>query len=651
MQRMRADEMMASLALQRSLAEGSSTDRFLLEKRAAAARDLATKRAAVAAALTPLATKATVATNAAAARTATSRTTKLTSNPTPTPTPTPARTPTPPAPTPTLPPVTGALPPHWEVVPSTRVSKKYYWNTLTDVTQYERPASLPPAPAAAAPKPNPYAARPAAAGAQQSAGSGGVQHGQQVQTHGGSKTVSRVDDASLSMIIEMGFDLASARRALLQFGGNVPAAIDALMDGTVGDPTPTPAPAAVVAPTLARPTPARTFKDGARTFKENPAMPATLDELNRRLAATAAAAAAPPMQRTYAMPPPQQLQQPTLTPAQSRAARRGVPPPEADATLAPTRSGGPTQKLRCEVCNLQFTGPVPYEEHITAKKHLANMAAQAKKLRAAPPRQSHAQSQSLHPVQTHDQSQLPRAQSLAHVPPVRAPIRASTRAPEIDDLLAMMDSFTAPVAAQRANGVAPGQLPRQQGGAGGVGSTIGSDPIRGHNDYGSGPAAAAPNTSTTGGKRAVQCRHWAKNGACPQMKRGKTCHFAHGDADAGTAPSVSRAALAASRAAPAAVAARGPPVAARGAPPPAAALYAPVVTTAPVAAPYAGAGEGAPAVHEECCVCLDAKRGSVLVPCGHTNMCMPCAKQVLASASPRCPLCCQFVSQAFPAHI
>jgi hypothetical protein len=31
----------------------------------------------------------------------------------------------------------------------------------------------------------------------------------------------------------------------------------------------------------------------------------------------------------------------------------------------------------------------------------------------------------------------------------------------------------------------------------------------------------------------------------------------------------------------------------------------------------------------ECIVCLDARRGSVLVPCGHANMCMPCAQELI----------------------
>ena len=56
---------------------------------------------------------------------------------------------------------------------------------------------------------------------------------------------SAVSDASLGTLIEMGFDAASSREALARNGGNVSAAIDALMDGGVAvEPPPPPPPAA-----------------------------------------------------------------------------------------------------------------------------------------------------------------------------------------------------------------------------------------------------------------------------------------------------------------------------------------------------------------------------------------------------------------------
>lgn len=58
----------------------------------------------------------------------------------------------------------------------------------------------------------------------------------------------------------------------------------------------------------------------------------------------------------------------------------------------------------------------------------------------------------------------------------------------------------------------------------------------------------------------------------------------------------------------------------------------------------------------ECIVCLDARRGSVLVPCGHTNMCMPCAQELIGAPlacgeTPLCPECRREVLHVFQAHL
>lgn len=55
----------------------------------------------------------------------------------------------------------------------------------------------------------------------------------------------------------------------------------------------------------------------------------------------------------------------------------------------------------------------------------------------------------------------------------------------------------------------------------------------------------------------------------------------------------------------------------------------------------------------ECCVCLDAPRGCVLVPCGHTNMCMSCAEALVSVQTEQalCPSCREPVRQVFKAHI
>ena len=67
-------------------------------------------------------------------------------------------------------------------------------------------------------------------------------------------------------------------------------------------------------------------------------------------------------------------------------------------------------------------------------------------------------------------------------------------------------------------------------------------------------------------------------------------------------------------------------------------------------------GEEEAADAEECCVCLDLPRGSVLVPCGHTNLCMPCAQELIgaplaAGESPLCPSCREPVLQMFKALV
>ena len=61
-------------------------------------------------------------------------------------------------------------------------------------------------------------------------------------------------------------------------------------------------------------------------------------------------------------------------------------------------------------------------------------------------------------------------------------------------------------------------------------------------------------------------------------------------------------------------------------------------------------------VDDECCVCMDARRGCVLIPCGHTNMCWACAQDLVggplaAGQSPACPMCLQPVQNLFQAHI
>ena len=60
-----------------------------------------------------------------------------------------------------------------------------------------------------------------------------------------------------------------------------------------------------------------------------------------------------------------------------------------------------------------------------------------------------------------------------------------------------------------------------------------------------------------------------------------------------------------------------------------------------------GSGASSPLHHlppeEECCVCMDAPRQAVLVPCGHWACCLACTRALLVVRSggsqPLCPLC------------
>ena len=46
-----------------------------------------------------------------------------------------------------------------------------------------------------------------------------------------------------------------------------------------------------------------------------------------------------------------------------------------------------------------------------------------------------------------------------------------------------------------------------------------------------------------------------------------------------------------------------------------------------------------------CVVCFDAPRDAVLMPCGHADLCMACAKQV-ARTNALCPICRAPIAQA-----
>jgi hypothetical protein len=48
----------------------------------------------------------------------------------------------------------------------------------------------------------------------------------------------------------------------------------------------------------------------------------------------------------------------------------------------------------------------------------------------------------------------------------------------------------------------------------------------------------------------------------------------------------------------------------------------------------------------ECCVCMEALRNTVLVPCYHVCLCESCASHVFEASMPQCPICCQSVEKS-----
>ena len=49
----------------------------------------------------------------------------------------------------------------------------------------------------------------------------------------------------------------------------------------------------------------------------------------------------------------------------------------------------------------------------------------------------------------------------------------------------------------------------------------------------------------------------------------------------------------------------------------------------------------------ECAVCLNNARTKMFRPCGHMCVCDDCCESLLAMQSPQCPMCRQYVTEAF----
>ena len=81
-------------------------------------------------------------------------------------------------------------------------------------------------------------------------------------------------------------------------------------------------------------------------------------------------------------------------------------------------------------------------------------------------------------------------------------------------------------------------------------------------------------------------------------------------------------------------------------PPPAAAL--PISTAAPTVATAGASTSASSGPDNECVVCWEAERGTVLIPCGHLGLCRACANSLMASPQPECPVCRAPVAFAQP---
>jgi len=44
-------------------------------------------------------------------------------------------------------------------------------------------------------------------------------------------------------------------------------------------------------------------------------------------------------------------------------------------------------------------------------------------------------------------------------------------------------------------------------------------------------------------------------------------------------------------------------------------------------------------LHQDCTVCLDRMRDTVLIPCGHICLCYSCAKELVEHGPKQCPIC------------
>ena len=50
-------------------------------------------------------------------------------------------------------------------------------------------------------------------------------------------------------------------------------------------------------------------------------------------------------------------------------------------------------------------------------------------------------------------------------------------------------------------------------------------------------------------------------------------------------------------------------------------------------------GEAAGENFKECTICLSVDSDSIIMPCGHMCVCMPCGKSIQKSKNNNCPIC------------